>query len=175
MTRSNRLLPLVENANERIEESARAVAAAREVLARQEARLAELMNYRQQYEHSAAAAQSTRFFSVANSRAFQAQLDEAAVHTAAAIALAEVRRTDGRGVTQVFLDGEVVVERVVLRDECDEAFELFEVVVKLLAIEQDLPARGRKPARNGTEQRAFSRAAAAHHAHDVAAVECEAD
>jgi flagellar export protein FliJ len=77
MTRSNRLLPLVENANERIEESARAVAAAREVLARQEARLAELMNYRQQYEHSPAAAQSTRFFSVANSRAFQAQLDEA--------------------------------------------------------------------------------------------------
>ena len=77
MTRSNRLLPLVANANERIEESARAVAAAREVLARQEARLAELMTYRQQYEHNAADAQPTRFFSMANSRAFQAQLDEA--------------------------------------------------------------------------------------------------
>lgn len=77
MTRSNRLLPLVANANERIEESARKAAAAREVLARQEARLAELMKYRQQYEHNAADVQPVRSFSVANSRAFQAQLDEA--------------------------------------------------------------------------------------------------
>ena len=77
MTRSNRLLPLVANANERIEESAKAVAAARELLARQEARLADLLNYRQQYEHSASQVQLTRSFSMANSRAFQAQLDEA--------------------------------------------------------------------------------------------------
>ncbi|MGB7904753.1 MAG: flagellar export protein FliJ [Steroidobacteraceae bacterium] len=77
MTRSNRLLPLVASANERIEESARKVAAAREVFARQEARLAELMQYRQQYEHGAAEVQPMRSFSVANSRAFQAQLDEA--------------------------------------------------------------------------------------------------
>jgi flagellar export protein FliJ len=77
MTRSNRLLPLVASANERIEESARKVAAAREMLARQEARLAELMHYRQQYEHGAAEVQPMRSFSVANSRAFQAQLDEA--------------------------------------------------------------------------------------------------
>jgi flagellar FliJ protein len=77
MTRSNRLLPLVASANERIEESARKVATAREMLARQEARLAELMNYRQQYEHSTADVQLMRSFSVANSRAFQTQLDEA--------------------------------------------------------------------------------------------------
>jgi len=77
MTRSNRLLPLVASANERIEESAKAVTAARELLARQEARLAELVNYRQQYEQSASRDQVTRSFSVANSRAFQAQLDEA--------------------------------------------------------------------------------------------------
>jgi flagellar export protein FliJ len=77
MTRSNRLQPLVESANERIEEAARAVAAAREMLTRQEARLAELLQYRQQYERSAAEAPLTRFFSVANSRAFQSQLDEA--------------------------------------------------------------------------------------------------
>jgi flagellar FliJ protein len=77
MTRSNRLLPLVASANERIEESAKKAAAAREMLARQEARLAELMKYRQQYEHGAVDVQPMRSFSVANSRAFQAQLDEA--------------------------------------------------------------------------------------------------
>lgn len=77
MTRSNRLLPLVASANEQIEESAKAVTAARELLARQEARLAELVSYRQQYEQSASRDQVIRSFSVANSRAFQAQLDEA--------------------------------------------------------------------------------------------------
>ena len=77
MTRSNRLLPLVASANERIEEAAKAVAGARELLARQETRLAELTSYRQQYEHGAAQGQVTRSFSVANSRVFHAQLDEA--------------------------------------------------------------------------------------------------
>ena len=105
----------------------------------------------------------------------EAEFDEAAVHAPLAVVVAEMRRADRGGVGEVFLDGEVVVERVVLRDVGDEAFEFVEVFVKLLAVEKHLAARGGEAARDGAEQCAFSRTAAAHHAHEVAARERKTD
>ena len=105
----------------------------------------------------------------------ESEFHEAAVHAALAVVEAEVRRANRSGVGEVFFDGEVIVERVVLRDVGDEAFEFVEVFVKLLAVEKHLTARCRETACDGAEQCAFSRAAAAHHAHEVAARERETD
>ena len=105
----------------------------------------------------------------------EAEFDHLAFDPPRAVAAAEMGGADGCGVVEIFLDGQVVVERVILRDVGDEAFELFEVAVEFLPIQQDVTARRRETSGDGAEERAFSRAASAHHAHDIAARECEID
>ena len=77
MSRSGRLRPIAEVAARDADAAARAVGEAREALASEEARLAELEGYRRQYDATHATEGMTRPFSLANRHAFAAQLDEA--------------------------------------------------------------------------------------------------
>ncbi|MFO1406055.1 MAG: flagellar export protein FliJ [Steroidobacteraceae bacterium] len=77
MTRSGRLKPIAEVAARDAEAAARAVTEARNALASEEARLADLAGYRRQYDASQATEGMTLPFSLANRHAFAAQLDEA--------------------------------------------------------------------------------------------------
>ena len=86
-----------------------------------------------------------------------------------------MRRADGGGELEVFLDRQVLVESVVLRDVTDVALERVEVFVERLAVEQDLAAGRLQLAAERAHERAFARAARAHDADHLAAIEGEAD
>ncbi|HVN42290.1 MAG TPA: flagellar export protein FliJ [Steroidobacteraceae bacterium] len=77
MTRSSRLLPVVDVASQRASDAAREVAEARARLTSQEERLVELINFRRQYDLASPTAQAARSFSFTNRRLFGGQLDEA--------------------------------------------------------------------------------------------------
>lgn len=77
MSRSRRLAPLLEVSARRIEDAAKAVARSRSTLATEEARLADLVEYRRQYDLAPPRVEATGAFSLANLRAFGARLDEA--------------------------------------------------------------------------------------------------
>ena len=92
------------------------------------------------------------FFSAAPTTMFaafaEAEFGELAVDAARAVAPGEVRRADRRGEVHVLLDGEVIVEGVVLRDVGDEFAQRFVIRVERLAVEQDISLGGRSwPAR----------------------------
>ena len=63
------------------------------------------------------------------------------------IAPGEMWGADRGGELQVFADRQVLIESVVLRDVTDVTLERVEILIKRLAIEQDLATRGLKLAR----------------------------
>ena len=81
-----------------------------------------------------------------------------------------MRGADRRRELEVLADGEMLVERVFLRNVTDVALELVEIFVERAVVHQDLsPARLKLPAQDFHE-RALARAARAHHADQLAAV-----
>ena len=105
----------------------------------------------------------------------QAELDQFAFEAPRPIASREVRGADRGGELEIFPDRQVLIESVVLRDVTDVALERVEVVVKRLAVEQNLAAgRLQLPAEHPHE-RALAGAARAHHANQLAAIERKAD
>ena len=74
----------------------------------------------------------------------QAELDQFCLQTPGAIAPRQVRRANRRRKLQIFADGQMFVERVLLRHVTDVALQRVEIWIKRLAIEQDLAAGGLK-------------------------------
>ena len=105
----------------------------------------------------------------------QTEFDQLALEAPSAIAAGKVRGTNGGGEFQIFVDGQVFIEGVVLRDVADVALELVEVRVERLAVEQDLAAGRLELAGEHPQQRALAATARAHHANQLAAVDDERD
>src|SRR5437867_12496985 len=70
---------------------------------------------------------------------------------------------------QIFADGQVFIERVLLRDVTDVTPELIEIWIKRLVIEQDLTAAWLQLSGQHFEQRAFPGTARPHHANQLPA------
>ena len=105
----------------------------------------------------------------------QAELDEFALDAPGAVPAGEMGGADGGGELEVFLDGEVLVEGVVLGDVRNEAFEFVELRVEGLAVEQDLALAGLELSGDGPHERGFAAAAGAHHADHLAPAHMEGD
>src|SRR6185437_14351994 len=86
-----------------------------------------------------------------------------------------MRRTNGRGKQQVFADGEMFVERVLLRHVTDVVFQRVEILIERLPVEKDLSVGGLELAGQHSHQRAFSRTARAHHANKLTTRDAKRD
>src|SRR5438067_9452516 len=86
-----------------------------------------------------------------------------------------MRGANGRGELQVLADGQMLIERVFLRDVTDVALEQIEVLVERPIIEQHLALGRLELAAQNFHERAFARAARAHHADELAAIDRERD
>ena len=82
-----------------------------------------------------------------------------------------MRRTNRGGELQVLADGQMLIERVLLRNVTDVALQLIEIRIKRLAVEQNLAAGRLDLAAEHLEQRAFAGSARAHHANQLAAID----
>ncbi len=99
----------------------------------------------------------------------QSELDQLRFQPSHAIPARQVRRTNRRRELQVFADGQVLIERVFLRDVADVSLELVEVRIKRAAVQINLAAARLKLARQYAQQRALAATARAHHANQLAA------
>src|SRR5438034_4546620 len=68
---------------------------------------------------------------------------------------------------QIFADGEMFVERILLRHITDVVLQGVEIFIERLPIEDHLPARRLQLAGQHSHERAFSRAARTHHANEL--------
>ena len=84
-----------------------------------------------------------------------------------------MRCTDRRRELQILTNGEVLVERVLLRHVADVLLQNVEVSVKGLSVEQDFAARRLELAGKHSHQRAFARTACAHHANKLSTRDAE--
>src|SRR6516225_6971656 len=84
-----------------------------------------------------------------------------------------MRCTDRCRKLQIFTDGEVLVERVLLRHVADVLFQNVEVSVERLSIEQDIAAGWLELPGKHSHQRAFAGATCAHHTNELAACDAE--
>src|SRR3954470_21502968 len=84
-----------------------------------------------------------------------------------------MRRADRGGELEVLADGEVLVERVFLRDVTDVALEQIEIFVERPIVEEDLPLRRLELAAQHFHECAFAGTASAHDADELAAVHRE--
>src|SRR5947207_13184045 len=78
-----------------------------------------------------------------------------------------MRCTDRRRKRQILTNGEVLVERVLLRHVADVLLQNVEASVEGLSVEQDFAARRLELAGKHSHQRAFARTACAHHANKL--------
>src|SRR6266496_373369 len=78
-----------------------------------------------------------------------------------------MRRANRRGKQQVFADGEMFVERVLLRHITDVVLQSVEILIERLSVKQDLPAGGLKLACQRSHERALSTAARTHHTNQL--------
>src|SRR5947207_11360337 len=74
---------------------------------------------------------------------------------------------------EVLADGEMLVERVFLRDVTDVALELIEIFVERTVVQQHLALRRLKLAAEHFHERAFAGPARAHYANELAAIHRE--
>src|SRR5690349_148559 len=86
-----------------------------------------------------------------------------------------MRRTNGGSHLEVLLDRQMIVKGVVLRYVSEELFELVEVPVERLPIEQHLAPLRLHLTAHGSQQRGLSRSARPHHANHFAAINGKAD
>src|SRR4029450_5804264 len=84
-----------------------------------------------------------------------------------------MRCTDRRRELQILTNGEVLVERVLLRHVADVLLQNVEVSVEGLSVEQDFAARRLELAGKHSHQRAFARTACAHHANKLSTRDTE--
>src|SRR4051794_34039603 len=86
-----------------------------------------------------------------------------------------MRRTNRGRELEVLRDGQIFVERVLLRDVTDVAFELVEILVERLLVEQDVAGARLELAAEHFQQGALARTAGAHHADELTAIDAERD
>src|SRR6266404_7448207 len=86
-----------------------------------------------------------------------------------------MRRTNRGRELQILADGQMLVERVFLRNVADVFFELVQVRIERTAIQENLAASRLKLSGEHSEQRAFARTARAHHADQLAPCQRERD
>ena len=103
----------------------------------------------------------------------QPKLGEFSINAADALAPTQMRSADGGGEVEVFLDRQVLIERVVLRDVGDIFPERFVVGVKREVIEKNLAADRLELTGEGPQERAFAATAGSHHANHLAALDRE--
>src|SRR6266849_2581278 len=84
-----------------------------------------------------------------------------------------MRRANRGSELQVLTNREMLIEGVLLRDVADVAFELIEIGIERLAIEQDLTTGWFELTAEHFEQRAFAATARTHDADEFAAIERE--
>src|SRR5450631_4844329 len=84
-----------------------------------------------------------------------------------------MRRANRRGELQVLSNRKMLVESILLRDVTDVALEQIEVFVERPIVQEDLSLRRLKLAAQDLHERALSRAARAHHADELAAIDRE--
>src|SRR5882724_1949635 len=84
-----------------------------------------------------------------------------------------MRCTDRRRKLQILTNGEVLIERVLLRHVADVLFQNVEISVEGLSVEQDFAARRPELAGKHSHQRAFARTACAHHANKLSTRDAE--
>ena len=105
----------------------------------------------------------------------QAKFSKFAVDAAQSFAAGKMRRAEGRGEVQIFLDGEVFVERVVLRNVGDVFAQRFAIRVERAPVEKDISLDRLKLAGESAHQRALSTSAGAHHADHLPSLHRERD
>src|SRR6267378_339427 len=86
-----------------------------------------------------------------------------------------MRRANRRRKQQVFADGEMFVERVLLRHITDKVFQSVEILIERLSVEEDLAAGRLKLAGQHSHERAFSRTTRAHHANQLSTRDAKGD
>src|SRR4029077_9537028 len=86
-----------------------------------------------------------------------------------------MRRANRCRKQQVFADGEMFVERVLLGHITDIVFQSVEILIERLSVEEDLAAGGLKLPGQHSHERAFSRAARAHHANQLTTRDAKGD
>src|SRR5437879_8896780 len=84
-----------------------------------------------------------------------------------------MRRANRGRELQIFADGQMFIERILLRDVTDVTLELIEIRIKLLVIEQDLAAARLQLSGQHFEQCAFPGTARPHHANQLPAHDIE--
>ena len=105
----------------------------------------------------------------------EAELGDLAVDASLAFTARKVRRADRRGKLQVFLDRELFVEGVVLRDVGDVLEESLEVAVERALVEQHLAGDRLELAGQGTQQGALSTTTRSHDADHFTALDREGE
>ena len=103
----------------------------------------------------------------------QSKLDQFALQPARPIARGKVRGAHRGGKLQILADGQIFVERILLRDVTDVAFEVVEVFVERVIVQQNLSASRLNLAAENLEQSALARPARPHHANQLAAIDRE--
>ena len=101
----------------------------------------------------------------------QAEFSEFAIDAAQAFATAEVRGADGGRVFQIFFDGEVFVEGIVLRNVGHVFPQGFVIFVERAFVEKDTALGWAELAREGAQKRAFAAAAGTHHTDHLATLD----
>src|SRR5437899_11501753 len=84
-----------------------------------------------------------------------------------------MRRANRGRELQILADGQVFIERVLLRNVTDVTLELIEIRIKLLVIEQEVTASRLQLSGQHLEQRAFPGTARLHHANQLPAHDIE--
>ena len=95
------------------------------------------------------------------------------IDAADALAPTQMRSADGGGEVEVFLDRQVLIERIVLRDVGDIFSERFVVGVKREVIEKNLATDWLELTGKRAQECAFAATAGSHHANHLAALNCE--
>src|SRR3954466_289629 len=84
-----------------------------------------------------------------------------------------MRCSDRRRKPQIFTNGEVLIEGVLLRHVADVLLQNVEVSVERLSVEQDVAAGRLELPCKHSHQRAFARTACAHHANKLSTSDAE--
>src|SRR5262245_32834822 len=86
-----------------------------------------------------------------------------------------MRGANRRRKQQIFADGEMFIERVLLRHVAHVVLQGLQILIERLSVEQDLPAAGLQLAGQHSHERALSAAAGAHHANQLTSGNAEGD
>src|SRR5205814_10105062 len=91
------------------------------------------------------------------------------------IAPREMRRANRRRKQQVFADGEMFVECVLLRHVTDVVLQSVEILIERLSVQEDLATGGLQLASQYSHERTFSRTARTHHANKLTTRDVKGD